>query len=38
MNREERQELVKYRIRKSRETFYEVDLYVENKLWDTAVN
>jgi uncharacterized protein (UPF0332 family) len=38
MNQEERQELVKYRITKARETFNEVDLHVENKLWNTAVN
>ena len=31
MNQEERQELVKYRITKARETFNEVDLHVENK-------
>ena len=38
MNQEERQELVKYRISKARETFNEVDLHVENKLWNTAIN
>jgi uncharacterized protein (UPF0332 family) len=38
MNQEERQELVKYRITKARETFNEVGLLVENKLWNTAVN
>jgi len=38
MNQEERQELVKYRIKKARETFNEVGLHVENKLWNTAVN
>ena len=38
MNQEERQELVKYRITKARETFNEVSLHVENKLWNTAVN
>ena len=38
MNQEERQELVKYRITKARETFNEVGLHVENKLWNTAVN
>jgi uncharacterized protein (UPF0332 family) len=38
MNQEERQELVKYRINKARETFNEVGLHVENKLWNTAVN
>ena len=38
MNQEERQELVKYRITKARETFNEVSLHVENKLWNTSVN
>jgi len=38
MNQEERHELVKYRITKARETFSEVSLHVENKLWNTAVN
>jgi len=34
----ERQELVKYRITKARETFNEVELHTENKLWNTAIN
>lgn len=38
MNTEERQELVKYRIIKARETFNEVELHIQNKLWNTAVN
>jgi len=38
MNQEERQELVEYRITKARETYNEVDLHVENELWNTAVN
>jgi uncharacterized protein (UPF0332 family) len=38
MNDKERQELVKYRIKKARETFNEVGLHVENELWNTAVN
>jgi len=38
MNQKERQELVKYRITKARRTFKEVNLHVENKLWNTAVN
>ena len=37
MNQEERHELVKYRITKARETFNEIDLHVENKLWNTVV-
>ncbi len=32
MNQEERQKLVKYRIKKARETFSEVVLHIENKL------
>ena len=32
MNQEERQELVKYRITKARETFKEVDLHVKDNL------
>jgi uncharacterized protein (UPF0332 family) len=38
MNQEERRELVKYRIIKARDTFNEVNLHIENKLWNTAVN
>jgi uncharacterized protein (UPF0332 family) len=38
MNQQERQELVKYRIAKARETFKEVDLHIKNELWNTAVN
>jgi uncharacterized protein (UPF0332 family) len=38
MNLKERQELVKYRITKARETFNEVRLHIENKLWNTAIN
>ena len=38
MKKKERQELIKYRITKARETFNEVELHVENKLWNTAVN
>jgi uncharacterized protein (UPF0332 family) len=38
MNRQERDELVKYRIAKARETFEEVALHIENELWNTAVN
>ncbi len=38
MNQEERQELVRFRFTKARETFNEVDLHVENKLWNTSVN
>jgi len=38
MNQEERQELVKYRISKARETYKEVELHIENELWNTAIN
>jgi uncharacterized protein (UPF0332 family) len=38
MKQEERQELVKCRIKKARETFDEVKLHIENELWNTAVN
>ena len=34
----ERQELVRYRITKARETFNEVSLHISNRLWNTAVN
>lgn len=38
MTSNERKELVDYRINKSKETFSEIDLLVQNKLWNTAVN
>ena len=38
MNKQERAELVKYRIAKARETFNEVKLHIENELWGTAIN
>jgi uncharacterized protein (UPF0332 family) len=38
MNQQERNELVKYRINKARETLNEVTLHIENELWNTAVN
>ena len=38
MTFEERQELVKYRIQKARETYNEVQLHIDNELWATAVN
>ncbi len=34
----ERNELVKYRINKARETFNEVELHIANELWATAIN
>lgn len=38
MTREERNELVTYRITKARNTFRETDLLITNNLWNTAVN
>ena len=38
MTSNERKELVAYRINKSKETFSEIDLLIQNKLWNTAVN
>ena len=38
MNQQERKELVKYRILKARETYNEVELHIQNNLWNTAVN
>jgi uncharacterized protein (UPF0332 family) len=38
MTQQERQELVKYRLTKARDTFNEVSLHIDNELWNTAVN
>lgn len=38
MTTEERKDLVTYRITKSRNTLEEIDLLIENKLWNTSVN
>ena len=38
MTPKEKQELIKYRLQKARETYNEVRLHIENKLWTTAVN
>jgi uncharacterized protein (UPF0332 family) len=38
MNQQERDELVRYRITKARETLEEVKLHIENELWSTAIN
>jgi uncharacterized protein (UPF0332 family) len=38
MSPQEKQELVNYRIIKSRQTFKEVDILIPNELWNTAVN
>ena len=34
----ERKEIVKYRINRAHETLREVDILIENQLWNTAVN
>jgi uncharacterized protein (UPF0332 family) len=34
----ERKEIIKYRISRAHETLNEVDILIENKLWNTAVN
>lgn len=38
MKEEERKELVEYRFSKAKKTLEEVDLHIENELWNTAVN
>ena len=38
MNETERKELVDYRIRRALETFREVNLHIDNELWNTAIN
>ena len=38
MKKEERNELITYRIAKAKTTFKEIDLLISNKLWNTAVN
>ena len=38
MNTSDRNEIVKYRIRRAYETFREVEILIENQLWNTAVN
>jgi len=38
MKDQDKAELVKYRLRRARETYKEVDILVENQLWNTAVN
>jgi uncharacterized protein (UPF0332 family) len=38
MKKQDREELVKYRIERAEATLSEVDLHVENGLWSTAVN
>ena len=31
-------DLITYRMNRARETFREVDIHIQNKLWNTAVN
>ncbi len=38
MNKQDRQNLVEYRIAKARETLDEISLHIDNKLWNTAIN
>ena len=38
MNPQDKQDLVNYRLDKAKETFKEVAILVQNKLWNTAVN
>ena len=38
MNEKDKTELVKYRLRRARETYNEVSILVKNELWNTAVN
>jgi uncharacterized protein (UPF0332 family) len=38
MNEQDKAELVKYRLKRARETYNEVSILVKNELWNTAVN
>ncbi len=38
MNEGERKELIAYRIKRANDTLKEIDLLVDNQLWNTAVN
>lgn len=38
MNDDQKQELINYRFKKAKETLLEIDLHVENELWNTAIN
>jgi uncharacterized protein (UPF0332 family) len=38
MNELERKELISYRIKRANDTLNEIELLVENQLWNTAVN
>jgi uncharacterized protein (UPF0332 family) len=38
MTTEERKDLVNYRITKSKKTLAQIELLIQNELWNTAVN
>ena len=38
MTTAERNEIVKYRLSRAHETLNEVEILIENKLWNTAIN
>jgi uncharacterized protein (UPF0332 family) len=38
MSDQDKAELVKYRLKRARETYNEVEILVKNELWNTAVN
>lgn len=38
MREDEKQELIRYRIQRARETLLEVRLHIDNQLWATAIN
>ena len=38
MNDQDKAELVKYRLKRARETYGEVEILISNELWNTAVN
>ncbi len=38
MNDQDRKQLIRYRLTRAKDTLREVDLHIENKLWNTAVN
>ena len=38
MNDDQKNELITYRLKKAKETLLEIELHVENELWNTAVN
>jgi uncharacterized protein (UPF0332 family) len=38
MNDQDKNEIISYRIKKAQETFKEVQIHIDNKLWTTAVN